>query len=61
MAAVKKTMIEVMPYSVYDAGKEAKIVVLHQITLGDILIATLLLALITFVVLKVIVDKAIER
>lgn len=61
MAAVKKTMIEVMPYSIYDAGKEAKIVVLHQITLGDILIATLLLALITFVVLKVIVDKAMAR
>lgn len=61
MAAVKKTMIEVMPYSIYEAGKEAKIVVLHQITLGDILIATLLLALITFVVLKVIVDKAMAR
>lgn len=58
MAAVKKTMIEVMPYSIYDAGKEAKIVVLHQITLGDMLIATLIVALITFIVVKEVVEKA---
>lgn len=58
MSAVKKTVEEIMPYSLYEAGKETKIVVLHQITLGEILVATLIVALITFIVVKEIVEKA---
>ena len=49
-------IVEEIPKSVYENGPDA-IWVLHQITLGDLLISTLLLVLIIFIVISRVVRR----
>lgn len=49
--------VEWRPYSPFSTGGNGIINVIHEITLGDLLISTLLLALIVFVVISRIVRR----
>lgn len=52
----ENAIVEDIPKTLYENGPEI-IVVLHQITLGDLLISTLLLVLIIFIVISRLVRR----